>query len=94
MSEEIKNLNENANVYLVGYYCPFYWVDSEYKDKVNEVFLMLNESVRDVSELMGVYYVDISDVSEERNMFDKHQIYLNQDGQKYVFNIIKDTYFQ
>ena len=54
---------------------------------------MLNNSIKEVSEITSVYYVDISGVSKNENMFNKHQIYLNQMGQNNVFDIFKDTYF-
>ena len=92
--EEIKDLNEGVSVYLVSYYTPFNWVDEENKDSVNEVFNMLNDSIREVSELMSVYYVDISEVSKEENMFSKYQIYLNQMGHEYVFSVFKNNYFE
>ncbi len=91
--EEIKDINEGASVYLIGYYCPFLWVEEEKVDGVKEVFEMLNDSIREVSELMSVYYVDISEVSKEENMFSKYQIYLNQIGQEYVFSVMRNNYF-
>ncbi len=91
--EEIKELNEGVSVYLVGYYCPFTWVSEDNKENVFEVFNMLNNSIKEVSEITSVYYVDISGVSKNENMFNKHQIYLNQMGQNNVFDIFKDTYF-
>ena len=91
--EEIKDLNEGVSVYLVGYYCPFTWVSEDNKENVFEVFDMLNNSIKEVSEITSVHYVDISEVSKNENMFDKHQIYLNQMGQNNVFNIFKDSYF-
>lgn len=91
--DEIKELNEGVSVYLVGYYFPFDWVDEERKDNVNEVFDMLNDSIKEVSELMSVFYVDISEVSKEENMFSKYQIYLNQLGHEYVFSVFKNNYF-
>lgn len=91
--EEIKELNDGVSVYLVSYYAPFQWVDEENKEIVNEVFNLLNDSIREVSELMSVYYVDISEVSKEENMFSKYQIYLNQLGHEYVFSVFKNNYF-
>ena len=92
--DEIQSLNGEVCVYLLSYYCPFNLVDEQNRDNVSEVFAMLNESVKDVSVLMGVNYVDISNVSEEENMFSKTQIYLNQFGQNNVFTNIKNTYFK
>lgn len=91
--EEIKELNDGVSVYLVGYYYPFSWVDEENKERVNEVFKMLNDSIKEVSEVTSVYYVDISEVSKEENMFSKYQIYLNQIGHEYVFSVFKNNYF-
>jgi len=91
--DEIKELNEGVSVYLVGYYYPFSWVDEENKEDVNEVFKLLNDSIREVSDLMSVYYVDISEVSKEDNMYSKYQIYLNQMGHEYVFSVFKNNYF-
>lgn len=82
--EEIKGLNEGVSVYLVGYYSPF--------EEGEEVFNLLNDSIREVSELMDVYYVDISEVNQEQNMFDKYQIYLNNIGHEYVFGVFKNNY--
>jgi hypothetical protein len=92
--EEIKELNEGVSVYLVSYYYPFSWVDDENKEDVNEIFCLLNESIREVGELMSVYYVDISEVSKEENMYSKYQIYLNQMGHEYVFSVLKNNYFE
>lgn len=92
--EEIKNINENINVYLVSYYYPFEWVNEDNKIEVNEVFNKLNSSIKEVSEVTNVHYVDISEVSKEENMFNKYQIYLNQSGQDNVFDIIKNNYFE
>ena len=91
--DEIKELNNGVSVYLVSYYSPFSWVNEENKSRVNEVFEMLNESIKEVSELMDVYYVDISEVSKEENMYSKHQIYLNQLGHEYVFSVFRNNYF-
>lgn len=91
--EEIKELNQGVSVYLVGYYCPFSWVEEDNKKDVYEVFNLLNDSIKEVSEITSSYYVDISNVNKDENMFDKQQIYLNQDGQNSVFNIFKETYF-
>lgn len=91
--EEIKEINDDVNIYLVGYYCPFTWVEEDNKEEVNKVFKLLNNSIEEVSELMSVYYVDISEVSKEEHMFNKYQIYLNQIGQEYVFSIFKNNYF-
>lgn len=87
--EEIKNINGDARVYLMGYYCPFFWVDEEYKIDVNEVFLLLNDCIKDVGVLTDVNYVDISDVASAGNMIDDYQIYLNDEGQKHIFELIK-----
>ena len=92
--EEIKELNDGVSVYLVGYYSPFEWVDEKNKSNVNEVFFLLNESIKDVSEFTGVNYVDISDVSKEENMFSKNQIYLNQLGHECVFELFKRVYLK
>ena len=91
--EEIKELNEGVSVYLMGYYYPFSWVDDSSKENVNEVFEMLNSSIEEVSDLMSVYYVDISEVSKDNNMYSKYQIYLNQIGHEYVFSVFKNNYF-
>ena len=81
--EEIKQLNEGVSVYLIGYYSPL-----EYEE---EVFNMLNDSIKQVSELCNVYYVDISGVNEYEDMF-QSDIYLNSLGQEYVFEIFKKNY--
>ncbi len=88
--EEIKEINSEASVLLVGYYCPFNWVDSDNLESVNEVFDLLNNSVKQVSELMNVSYVDISSVGVEENMYSRGQIYLNQEGQEVVFYVLKE----
>lgn len=88
--EQIKDINEKSKVYLVGYYFPYDWVDEEYKEEVNKVFLMLNECIKDVSVISDAYYVDISEVSKEEYMFSKNQIYLNQSGHEYVFSVFKE----
>ena len=80
--EEIKDLNEGVSVYLVGYYSPF-----EYG---KEVFEMLNDAVKEVSELTETCYVDISSVSEQSNLYDERQIYLNNEGQESVFSVFKN----
>lgn len=91
--EQVKEINSDAEVYLVGYYFPFMWVDEENKESVNEVFKLLNDSIKDISEVSDVYYVDISEVSKEEYMFSKYQIYLNELGHEYVFSLIKNNYF-
>ena len=91
--EQIKEINENSKVYLMSYYYPYTWVDDGSREDVNKVFAMLNDSIREVSEVSDVYYVDISEVSKEENMFNKSQIYLNQLGHEYVFSVFKNTYF-
>ena len=92
--EQIKDINEKSKVYLVGYYFPYDWVDEEYKEDVNKVFLMLNDCIKDVSVVSDAYYVDISDVSKEEYMFSKSQIYLNQSGHEYVFSVFKEGYLE
>lgn len=92
--EEIKEINADSSVYLMGYYSPFSWVNEENKKEVNEVFEMLNDSIKEVSEVTDVYYVDISEVSKEEHMFSKYQIYLNQLGHEYVFSVFKNDYFR
>lgn len=82
--EEIKELNEGVSVYLVGYYSPF-----EYG---KDVFDLLNDSVKEVSELSGVSFLDISDVCDVENMNAKNQIYLNNRGHEFVFNVFKNNY--
>ena len=90
--EQIKDINERSKVYLVGYYFPYDWVEEECKEEANKVFLMLNEAIKDVSEVSDVYYVDISEVSKEDYMYSKNQIYLNKLGHEYVFNLFKEGY--
>lgn len=84
--EEIKELNEGVSVYLVGYCVPF-----EYGE---DVFELLNEAVKEVSDLTETYYVDISDVNGENNFCDKRQIYLNNTGHEYVFSLFKENYLE
>lgn len=84
--EEIKELNEGVSVYLVGYYSPF--------DYGEEVFEMLNEAVKEVSELTQTSYVDISGVNEKSNLYNEHQIYLNNNGHEYVFGVFKERCFR
>lgn len=91
--DEIKELNEGVSVYLVSYYCPFGWVDEENLESVNEVFNLLNDSIKEVSDLTSVYYVDISEVSKEENMYSKYQIYLNELGHEYIFSVFRNNYF-
>jgi len=87
--DEIQNINDQVSIYLVGYYCPFGGDNEE----SNKVFNLLNDSIRDVSELMNVNYVDISDVGKEENLVNKYQIYLNNLGHEMVFFNIKEAYF-
>lgn len=91
--EQIKEINGAADVYITSYYCPFTWVDEEQKEGVNKVFGMLNSAIKEISGLMDVCYVDISEVSKDEYMFSKYHIYLNQKGQEYVFGIFKNNYF-
>lgn len=91
--ENIKEINGEVNIYLMSYYCPFTWVSEENIGSVKEVFSLLNDSIKEVSELMDVYYVDISEVSKEENMFSKYQVYLNELGHEYIFSVIKNNYF-
>ena len=42
---------------------------------------------------MDVYYVDISEVSKEENMFSKYQVYLNELGHEYIFSVFRNNYF-
>lgn len=88
--DEIESLNDKASVYLVGYYNPFSWVDEGNKGQVNEVFKLLNDSIKEVSELMGVIYVDISDVGVNKYIVNETEIYLNQNGHDCVFSIFKE----
>ena len=90
--EEIKQLNEGVSVYLVGYYCPFMNDNGDKIDGV-EVFNLLNEYIRDVSELTSVYYLDIEDVSSSSNMLSKNNMYLNQEGHNYIYNAFLNAYF-
>lgn len=92
--EEIKELNDGVSVYLLSYYYPFEWVDESNRESVNEVFNLLNDSIKEVSELNDVYYVDISNVGKDEHMFSKYQIYLNQSGQDYIFEVFKNNYFK
>ena len=89
--DEIQNINEETAVYLIGYYCPFIEVKDD--ENVNIVFNMLNESIKEVSELMNVNYVDISEANVEENMVNKNQIYLNNEGHEWVFESIRKMYF-
>lgn len=90
--ENIKEINSDCNIYLMSYYCPFGWVSNN-KEGVFEVFNLLNDSIKEVGELMDVYYVDISEVSKEEYMFNKYQVYLNELGHEYVFSVLKSNYF-
>ena len=93
LKETIKEINDRSKIYLVSCYYPYSWVDGEYERDVNEVFALLNDSIRDISEASEVYYVDISEVSKEEYLFDKYQIYLNQMGHEYVFSVFRNNYF-
>ena len=88
--EEIKNINDEVSVYLIGYYCPF----ATEEDDFSEVFNMLNDSIRQVSELMSVNYVDISSVNKKENMVYENEIYLNSLGHELVFASIREYLHQ
>lgn len=91
--EEIKEINGEVEIYITSYYCPFTWVDENQREGTDKVFMMLNDSIKEISSLMDVYYVDISEVAKDEHMFNKYQIYLNQMGHEYVFSVFKNNYF-
>ena len=55
---------------------------------------MLNDSIRQVSELMSVNYVDISSVNKKENMVYENEIYLNSLGHELVFASIREYLHQ
>lgn len=87
--DEIQDLNDEASIYLIGYYCPFEWV----KDDELLVFNLLNDSIRNIGEETNVNYVDIKDVGKKENLINSNQIYLNNLGHEDVFCAIRDSFF-
>lgn len=87
---EIKDINSEVTVYLIGYYFPY---DSYEEVSGDGVFDMLNDAIKDVGDVLGVYYVDVSKVGKKDNLANENQIYLNNEGHKYIFDVIKSNYF-
>ena len=72
--EEIKDINKNAKVILVGNYKIY---NDEYlSDKIND-------AIKEVA-LCGAYYVDLSDL--DRYVLNENEIYLTNKGQEIVYN--------
>lgn len=82
--EGIKDLNNDVNVYLVGYYCPY--------EEGREVFDLLNESIKDVGDVTGVNFVDIGSVIENDCFVKNDDVYLNNKGHERVFDLLKQSY--
>lgn len=72
--EEIKNLNNDAKVLLVGCY-------NIYGDE--ELSTRLNNAIKEVS-LNNGYYVDVSDL--DRYVYQSNELYLTNIGQEEIYN--------
>lgn len=79
--EEIKDLNDEVNVVLVG----------NYKIYNNfEVSNQLNEAIKQVSDECEVYYVSLEDLKDDY-MFNDNALYLNTLGQEVISDKVLAT---
>lgn len=83
--EGIKEINEKTKVYITGYYFPFPWVEDDFKEECKQVFDKLNKTIKDVGRDTNTKYIDISSASIVSNLISYNEIYLNQNGQDYIF---------
>lgn len=74
--EEIKDLNRDASVILIGCY-------SIYGDK--EISSLINSAISEVSIESSSYYVDLNEITD-RYMYSENELYLNNIGQEFVYN--------
>ena len=74
--EEIKDINDNAKVILVGCY-------NLYGD--SEVSLLINEAIADIASGNNCYFVDVSDI-RDKYMYQENELYLNKLGQEVISN--------
>ena len=76
--EEIKNINDDVNIMLVGVYCLYNDMD---------VFLTLNSAIEEVASYYNLSYIDLSDIKDSYLYLD-NSLYLNSLGQEMISNKI------
>ncbi len=83
----IKNLNSNANVYLMGYYNPFPYLPEEMQAGIEELMLGFNNGLHGATVQMGAIFVPTADAIEEKYtkfLPNPQNIHLSLDGYKAV----------
>jgi len=66
--KEIRELNPNAEIYVMGYYNPFPILPSQYKEQIALMLDTLNKIIADTSKPFGATYVPTAD-SMAKNAF-------------------------
>lgn len=82
--QEIKNINNNVNVLLVGCYVVYQ------DDKLSK---NINDAIKEVASENSAYFIDISDI-EDKYMYQENELYLTNLGQEVisskVISVIKE----
>ena len=76
--EEIKDINENAKVILVGCYCI-------YGD--NDLEGLINKNIKEVAIETNQHYVDVSKI-KDKCMYMENELYLTNKGQEKIYQLV------
>jgi len=82
---EIREINKDVKVLVIGYYLPFSSLDDNEKAIGLELYGELNSSLRLGAYDSGAVFVDISDLSNEMYLVDG---FLNEEGKKKLVSLI------
>ena len=80
--KKIRKFN-NKKIYLIG----LYDTNLINKAKVNKI----NEELKNLAKQYDTTFIDIEDITENKEYFSGNDYYINYKGQEYIFNKIKDT---
>lgn len=59
--QKIKGLNQNAEIYVMGYYNPFPYLPEEYQDQLLQLLNLLNGTIKQTTESLGATFVPTAD---------------------------------
>lgn len=89
---EIKEINNKANIYVLGYYFPYPSIKESEKAIGLELYGQLNSALRLGSYDAGATFVDISELSSEEYLSNKNTMVLNDLGQEKIASIVLSTF--
>lgn len=85
---EIKQINKNVKVYVIGYYFPYPSIDENEKVIGLEIYGELNESLRLGAYDSGAKFIEISDLSDIKYLPNKNNTILNEEGIEQLSKLI------